>query len=28
VQSVAVPKGHPDANALPYRMIDVSDRSH
>ena len=28
VQSVAVPKGHPDANAYPYRMIDVSDRSH
>ena len=28
VQSVAVPKGHPDANLPPYQMIDVIDRSH
>ena len=28
VQSVAFPKGHPDANLPPYQMIDVIDRSH
>lgn len=28
VQSVAFPKGHPDANLPPFKMIDVIDRSH
>jgi len=27
IQSVAVPKGHPDANVSPYKMIDVMDHS-
>ena len=27
VQCVAFPKGHPDANFPPYKMIDVMDRS-